>query len=377
MNSVIHLKTNPSLSPKHVEFNKLMQSIEKLRTELINEEKKLQIFSDYYIEKIIPTKEVLGKTKLAIVIVLDEMSESDQLPKTTLKELEVIITELLSDSLEHITPDEHTKDIFEKWTSSNYDEMIREAKEDQLEDISDFIKSMGIDLDFSDININDPASAEKFYEKMHEAKQKYKSEKINKKTSEKKTNKKLEAEELAKIEDQLKNKNLRSVYHSLAKILHPDIETDPYLKLEKEEVMKQVTQAYDDKDIITLLLIETQWLKNTEDRLANIKEDVAAIYIQLLKEQAKRLRQQKAELRYQPRFQHVNAYVGDKLDRGMLRLLHEKESLERDIRNTNKEILIIKTSPRNEVKKFIKTLAQKYYKDPLDNVITLYNFYRF
>ncbi|MBK8348442.1 MAG: hypothetical protein IPL08_12755 [Saprospiraceae bacterium] len=62
--------------------------------------------------------------------------------------------------------------------------------------------------------------------------------------------------------------------------------------------MKQVTKAYEDKDIITLLVIETQWLKNTVERLANLKEDVAAIYIQLLKEQAKKLRQQKSELRY-------------------------------------------------------------------------------
>ena len=139
----------------------------------------------------------------------------------------------------------------------------------------------------------------------------------------------------------INNKNLRSVYLSLAKILHPDSETDADLKLEKEEIMKQVTKAYEDKDIITLLVIETQWLKNTEERLANIKEDVAAIYIQLLKEQAKKLRQQKSELRYHPRFQYVSSFISDKVDRGMLRLSLEKDRLNKDMRKTQKEIEII------------------------------------
>jgi hypothetical protein len=377
MHSVIHIKTNPSLSPKHIEFNKLVHIIEKLRTELTNEEKKLEIFSDYYVKNILPVKVEHCKAQLDMAIVLDEMSEATKLPKTTINELEIIIPELMSDSFDQLPPDEKAKAIFQKWTNTNYDDIIKEVKEEQLDDMSEFMKSMGIDLDFSDLDMDDPASAEKFYEKVHEAKQKYESENIERKTSRKRTKKQLEAEELAKMQDELKNKNLRSVYLSLAKILHPDSETDPELKLEKEEVMKQVTKAYEDKDIITMLVIETQWLKNTEERLANIKEDVAAIYIQLLKEQAKKLRQQKAELRYHPRFHHVNTYVTDKVDRGMLRLSLQKETIDRDIRNIQKEIDIIKSSPRNDVKKFIKTLAQRYYKDPMDDFMNFFSSYRF
>lgn len=377
MSSVIHIKTNPSLSPKHIEFNKLVQTIEKLRTELTNEEKKLEIFSDYYIKNIIPVKEEVSKTKLEMAIVLDDLSEASKLPKTTMDDLTIIIPELLSDSFVHLPPDEKVKSIFQKWYHTSYDEIIQEVKEEELEDMSEFMKSMGIDLDLNDFDMDDPASAEKFYEKMHEAKQKYESENAERKSSRKKTKKQLEAEELAKMQDELKNKNLRSVYLSLAKILHPDSETDPELKLEKEEVMKQVTKAYEDKDIITMLVIETQWLKNTEERLANIKEDVAAIYIQLLKEQAKKLRQQKAELRYHPRFQHVNTYVMDKVDRGMLRLSLQKETFERDIRNIQREIDIIKSSPRAEVKKFIKNIAKRYEPEPMDDIFSFFNSFRF
>ena len=109
----------------------------------------------------------------------------------------------------------------------------------------------------------------------------------------------------------------------------------------------------------------------------NITEDVAAIHVQLLKEQAKNLRQQKSDLRYHPRFQYVSSFIGDKVDRGMLRLSLEKERVNKDLRKTRKEIEIIKINPRNEVKKFIKTLAQKYYKDPMDDFMELYTTFRF
>jgi hypothetical protein len=249
--------------------------------------------------------------------------------------------------------------------------MMKEAKEEQLDDLSEFMNSMGIEMDFGEVDFDDPESVDKFHRRMQEAKEKI--EQNNSQKQSKRSKKQIAAEELAKLQNEIKNKSLRSVYLSLAKILHPDSETDPDQKLEKEEIMKQVTKAYEDKDIITLLVIETQYLKNTEERLANINEDVAAIYIQLLKEQAKKLRQEKGELRYHPRFEFVSTFVGDKVDRGMLRMSLLKEKIEKDMRNTKKEVEIIKVSPRNEVKKFIKTLAKKYYRDPMEDLLRFFN----
>ena len=337
MHSIIHIKTNPNLSPKHIEFNKLVKDIEKLRIELSREEQKLEMFSEYHTKNIRPAEVALCKRKLEMAVTLDDFALSSKLPKTLNNELEVIIPELLNESFEFFPPDDVSKRIYEKWTNVDLDKIIQEEKEEQLEEMEDFMKSMGIDFDIKDIDFDDPESIGEFHNR----------------------------------------KNLRSVYLSLAKILHPDSETDADLKLEKEEIMKQVTKAYEDKDIITLLVIETQWLKNTEERLANIKEDVAAIYIQLLKEQAKKLRQQKSELRYHPRFQYVSSFISDKVDRGMLRLSLEKDRLNKDMRKTQKEIEIIKINPRNEVKKFIKTLAQRYYKDPMDDFMEFFSTFRF
>jgi len=377
VHSIIHIKTNPNLSPKHIEFNKLVKDIEKLRIELSREEQKLEMFSEYHTKNIRPAEVVLSKSKLDMAVTLDDFAQSSKLPKTIINELEVIIPELLNESFEFIPPDDVSKRIYEKWTNVDLDEIIQEEKEEQLEEMEDFMKSMGIDIDIKDIDFDNPESVGEFHKRMEEAKKQMEENEAQRQSKRKKTKKQLAAEETEKLQDDIKNKNLRSVYLSLAKILHPDSETDADLKLEKEEIMKQVTKAYEDKDIITLLVIETQWLKNTEERLANIKEDVAAIYIQLLKEQAKKLRQQKSELRYHPRFQYVSSFISDKVDRGMLRLSLEKDRLNKDLRKTQKEIEIIKINPRNEVKKFIKTLAQRYYKDPMDDFMEFFSTFRF
>ncbi len=371
--SLIYIKTNPKLSPKHIEFNQLVQSIDKLRNELDHEEKKLELFSDYYLKNIHPLKELVCKSKLEMVILLDEISEESRLPNATIFVLEIIIPELLSEVFEHLPPDDRGKMIFEKWSQANYDDIAKEARDENMEELSDYLKAMGVDFDTSDLDFDDPDAMEKFHQRIREAQEQIAEKEAHKRASKKKTKKQLAAEEIIQMQDDLKNKNLRSVYHSLAKILHPDSEIDPDLKLEKEEVMKQVTKAYEEKDIITLLVIETQWLKNTEDRLANIKEDVATIYIQLLKEQAKKLRQQKAELRYHPRFQHVATYLAEKVDRGMLRMSLQKETYEKEIRNTKREIEIIKSSPRNEVKKIIKAMAKKYEKEHMDDLMNFIN----
>ena len=377
MSSIIHIKTNPNLSPKHIEFNRLVKDIEKLRIELSREEQKLEMFSEYYTKNIRPAEVALSKSKMEMAITLDDFAQSSKLPKTIIYELEIIIPELLNEGFEFISPDDATKRIYEKWTNVDLDEVIQEEKEEQLEELECFMKSMGLDFNVKDIDFDDPESIGEFHNRMEEAKKQKERNEAERRSKRKKTRKQLAVEETEKLQDDIKIKNLRSVYLSLAKILHPDSETDADLKLEKEEIMKQVTKAYEDKDIITLLVIETQWLKNTVERLANLKEDVAAIYIQLLKEQAKKLRQQKSELRYHPRFQYVSSFIGDKVDRGMLRLSLEKERVNKDLRKTRKEIEIIKINPRNEVKKFIKTLAQKYYKDPMDDFMELYTTFRF
>jgi hypothetical protein len=373
MNSIIHLHTNPDLSPKHIEFNRLVASIAKLRAELVAEQEKLEVFSEFYNTKIKVLLVDYAQINIELAKKFDDFASEGTLPKTIERDLEYLVTGLLSEAFVFIFPDDGLKKIYSRWSGYSFDEALKEQQEEQIEDLEDYLRAMGVDIDFDDIDFGDPDSDEKLHERLREAREKLDQKKSEKKANKKKSAKELKAEELEILQSEIKNKSLRSVYVSLAKILHPDTESDPDLKVEKEEVMKQVTKAYEDKDIVTLLVIEANWLSTTEKRLSSISEQVATVYIQLLKEQAKKLRQEKAEARYHPRFQDVVDYVSLKKERGILILEAKKSTLSKEIRAMRKEVEMISTSSRSEIKKLIKSMAKPYHPAPKDDFFGYYD----
>jgi hypothetical protein len=123
-----------------------------------------------------------------------------------------------------------------------------------------------------------------------------------------KTKKQLEKEELEQQKEALKNKSIRSIYVALAKILHPDTEPDSALKIEKEEMMKQVTVAYENRDLMLLLQLEMQWIKKHDDSLHNMEASTLNVYIQLLKDQVKELELELDMLYVNPAFSAVSVF---------------------------------------------------------------------
>ncbi|MDI9359100.1 MAG: hypothetical protein QM528_09135 [Phycisphaerales bacterium] len=132
----------------------------------------------------------------------------------------------------------------------------------------------------------------------------------------KKTVKQLEKEELQKREEELqkreeeiKNKDLRSIYFTLAKLLHPDIEQDPEKRIVKEEIMKKVSIAYNQKDLYTLLKIEMDWIQDENRSLATVSDDKLKIYSKILSEQLLDLKAERFEIYNDPRLYAIPDYI--------------------------------------------------------------------
>jgi hypothetical protein len=96
--------------------------------------------------------------------------------------------------------------------------------------------------------------------------------------------------------EELTRKSVRSVYLSLAKVLHPDAVTDPEEKSVREAFMKKAALAYHDGDLVTLLKLELQWV--TSGAASHSAASAAAVRVYL-----PALRQQVAELEHQLRSQ--------------------------------------------------------------------------
>lgn len=107
------------------------------------------------------------------------------------------------------------------------------------------------------------------------------------KKEKKKTKKQLEKEAAKAQFDEQKDKSFSSMYKNLVKLLHPDSEPDEELRLKKTEWMKQLTVAYKNKDIQTLLKIELEWMQNDKSLAEKQSEERLTYINEMLKEQVR------------------------------------------------------------------------------------------
>ena len=116
------------------------------------------------------------------------------------------------------------------------------------------VYDMDVDMD----QLKDPEQFEQFREVFEEKAQRGPSagQRKESKTQEKA---RLAREAKEKAAADLKAKSVRSIYISLAKLVHPDTETDELQRAVKEEEMKKLSAAYEAKDLPTLLRMEMEW----------------------------------------------------------------------------------------------------------------------
>lgn len=85
--------------------------------------------------------------------------------------------------------------------------------------------------------------------------------------------------------------SIRSIYISLVKKLHPDKEPDENEKIRKTEVVKQLTEAYENKDLLSLLLLQSKYQISKEKDLKDLRS-----YNQILEEQVSTLEEEYSAL---------------------------------------------------------------------------------
>jgi len=65
---------------------------------------------------------------------------------------------------------------------------------------------------------------------------------------------------------------------------HPDLEQDAERRRQKETVMQELTAAYRNHDLHTLLRLELEWIRREECDLDRMTEEKLAIYNSVFKE---------------------------------------------------------------------------------------------
>jgi hypothetical protein len=191
-------------------------------------------------------------------------------------------------------------------------------------EMEELCEKEGLDVDFSNFTSDAPPEqiAAILAELSAKAKQLYQEEENQRQTAQPedwKTRKELAREQQEQRLEEARSRSIGTIYRQLARILHPDLEMDPQRKVEKEALMKQLTVAYKQGDIYSLLKLELEWIRGEEGDTSRLSEKKLAIYNEVLEEQCRTLEREYRNLHMQPRYcalkRYCSPYEGFSFDR--------------------------------------------------------------
>lgn len=291
---IITQKSEKDLSKLQKQFNANVRKINELKQRLKDDEEQLRKIVTRIQTDIIPVEQKHFEKITELVYVFDKHHDDSFFKK---KEKAKMVDFIINKSHELIetTGNEDLKVLYEKYTHESFDEMDAEAENATAEMMKNMMSSMfGIDFE-EGADVSNPQKMQEYMERKMGEKH---SESQAKKASKKKTNKQIEKEE--KIKEEAKNisKAARSIYTDLVKAFHPDRERDETERDRKTEIMKKVTQAYENDDLFELLRLKIE-LQGADIESLTMADEQLKYYNKILKEQVRELEESLWQLRMQ------------------------------------------------------------------------------
>jgi len=369
-NSKFEIKTNKlqiSKSKKQVlsksqqTFNKLIEKIETLEKQLVETKDLAFELTIAFSKEIVPVEKKLGKAYFEFAMVLDSYVQNIKLTKKQSIDFDEHIINLFNNALTYAEPDEQQEALFDKYSDLSYRETLEIEKLDLFEQFRGYMEDeMGVDVGEMDFDITNEAEAREYAEKLKEKFEQKNLEDEEKEQNKKKTKKQIEQEQKQKLEAELSTKSLRSIYISLAKLLHPDTETDEELKSDKTELMKKVTVAYDQKDLATLLKLEIEWVHRTSDNLQELTDEKLKLYNKVLSEQVEDLNQEIFQLKMNPSYTNICDLLNYSSKFAHTSLNYQKEDLLSELESIKKNKKVFQKQPvqKQVLVKYLKNVVE-------------------
>jgi hypothetical protein len=306
---IINNQPKQTLSKQQQTFNRLVKKIEKLQVDLEKTTHSLQQKLDFYLKHIYPLeqKEIIllkGLVKGLYHFYQENhlFSRNDQ---ATLGEIISIQLHNIF-QLEQTEPDDELKEIFKAVEKIDYDEAAEEGLDGMKQEMQSMFEDMGVDFNIDDMDRE--MTEEEILKKVEALKNQFRQQ-AKKAEPGKKTKKQLEKEANEKKQEEARAKSINSIYKQLVKIFHPDLEQDPDLRLQKEELMKKLTTSYKSGDLHTLLKLELQWIQKEGTNVDKLSDNKLALYNESLKEQAHDLEEEISQILHHPRYQPLYQYA--------------------------------------------------------------------
>lgn len=313
------------LSPAQAEFNKRMKALEKERAAHERERARLDADLRICISELMPLVETMNRAELNLILTAMEARSSIKLTPKRHKWLGDLISgkaaDLIADQTGLSAHDiEYLDALIEELGPSFLDEERREFGREEFDELRELMEEMariaGVKLDLNGIDMHgDPVEFERQVQERlaaagEELQRAANGEAPPPRGKRKPSKAALERERLAREAEEAKNRDFKSLYKQLAKVLHPDLETDPELKAHKEAWMKRLTTARANGDLRDMLAIEMEWLGEESGNLANASDEKLRVYSMVLREQLADLKERTRMLFHEPQYQPLMRFLG-------------------------------------------------------------------
>jgi hypothetical protein len=108
-----------------------------------------------------------------------------------------------------------------------------------------------------------------------------------------------------RAEEEFRKRSIANIYKQLARVLHPDLERDSERQKKKVQLMQELTVAYRQNDLHTLLRLEMQWIENEGGDIDRLTEEKLDVYNEILRQQVQGLEQRLRDLMFHPRYRPI------------------------------------------------------------------------
>jgi hypothetical protein len=286
-------------------FNRLVAKVERLRAQLENTTREYDEALAYYGEHLHSREQREQALRKDLVRAAAPFLNSRQLKKGERQTLREILVDLLIGIGRHegSLADLDLREIFERVHGVDFEDAEREVMEQTRSMMEAMFADFGIDVDLSgfqpamseaDFAARAAQMGEEFEQKAEEA--------ARAQPGRSKSRRELEREERERQAEEARKKSIGSIYKQLARVLHPDLEPDAERRQLKVALMQDLTAAYRNNDLHTLLRLQLEWIQKEEGDLDRMTDEKLAIYNHVLKEQVADLESQLAQLPLHPRY---------------------------------------------------------------------------
>jgi len=341
---VVHIKAAPAqavLSPAQKKFNNLIKKIDAQKQLLAEWQEMFERCQRDAAEKLAPLKQSMKEQQTAMVQLLDQQFTSNKFTRIQQEKLTHIIVELCEELL---CSDDNAelKAMYNKYTESDYDTEVEEEQGVANEFMkSMFEKEFGIALDDDDIDLQNPqATAERLAAKVEqlEAEAAAAARPQRKKSAKQLAKEAREAEEAANV-----SKSIQAVYRQLTGALHPDREQDPVERERKTELMKQVTVAYSNKDLLKLLELQLAVEQIDQSKLSSLSAERLKHYNKILSDQLAELQDEVMLKKEQIRMMlQLSPFEPLSPNRLVTLLKHDIQTLQAELKRIQNDVQVFK-----------------------------------